>query len=977
MKKIMALVLAVVMLFTVLPTSVWAFDQYVVYSGQAGCQITDITFTQADNAWLLWDVTFDSYCDGRVLETAKDHPNLVGRTVIPSFTFEGTSVTFNGVTIESGVTEIVLGERNELVVYSDTTRAEYEMVITEETNGLPVVLIDTDNVAIPDKVNYVDAQISVLGADIYGGDDIYAAVAGIKLRGNSTMGYDKKPYRIKFDKKQNVFGLGKAKSWVLLANYLDPAAIRNDIAYGFGERLSKFTAQTTGFQVYVPRTRPVEVYLNGEFKGLYDMGDHVQVDGTRIAIDESGEEFDEVTGEQLFPEGDVGYYLEIEDASRVIPEWYSENAYYVTIENSGGTGWGTLYTGNLKESGSLETAGSGTLDTLYVQIKTPEVPSAEQVEYIRSYLQNVNDLILARDEKVFDYIDIDGFIDWYLINELYKNTDSGFLSSVKMFKDKGGKLYMGPVWDFDIGSGAVAYSYIDDPTGWRTRDTERCAWYDNLFKMDTFVAAVEKRWADIRSSGIVDQIFTDINGLESYLSEAGADNWAMWHDSYVNAVNSTGWLTVPDRCLNGSWGDQIQTLRAYMSARVQWFDQQFNYNQSSEAAYVNMISSTLSTTSSSKTFEINKSFNVKEMPNLYLSVYSRSAFDITFNFDVGSPSLSTDWQGSDPLLPFQGTTGQNIAAGTYTNVEINLDGYMKFSSNPAATTITLKSIDVTTTGNRRSVQISGLYASDKVQENVSGSTTTAIDGDVYIVGDPLYGNTLTAESMSVSPYGATVKYQWYADGAAISGATSQTFEPDTTYFGKAITVTTTGTSSYTGSVTSDAVTFLKSGNDYATSQTPELVSKTDTTLTILEREGYEISVDGVNWQVSGVFEGLTPNTLYLVRYRHGEFATQQAGLPGYNVLHAITDVDPNAPVDPEPDPEPDPNPEPDPDPVYTLGDVNEDGEISTSDAKAVLMHVLGTEPLSGNALLAADFDGTGEITTADAREILLYIVTQG
>ncbi len=963
MKKMLAMILALVMIITVVPASVLAFDQYVVYAGQTGCQLTDFTFTQTNNPWLLWDVTFSKYCDDRVWETTDDHPNLVGRTVIPSFTFEGAAVTFNGTAIESDVTEIVLQAENELVVTTDTARAEYQISITEETNGLPVVLIDTDNAAIPDKVNYVTSTISVLGADIHGGDDIYAAPAGIKLRGNSTMGYDKKPYRIKFDKKQDVFGLGKAKSWVLLANYLDPSAIRNEIAYKFATRLNAYTAETTGFQVYVPRVRPVEVYLNGEYKGLYDMGDHVQVDSTRIAIDESGDEFDD-NDVQLYPEGDVGYYLEVEDPSRVIAEWYSESAYYVTIENSGGTGVGTLYTGNQTSSGSLETAGTGTLDTLYVQVKTPEIPSAEQVSYIGEYLQTVNDLILAKDDAVFDYIDIDSFVDWYLANELFKNTDSGFLSSVKLHKDKGGKLRMGPVWDFDIGSGAVAYSEIDNPTGWRTRTTERCAWYETLFTMDTFVTAVETRWADIRDNGIVDQVFTDIDTLSAQMGDSAVQNYDMWHQSYVNAVNNTGWLSTTDRCLNGTWSDQVQTLNTYMQARVQWFDEQFGYGD--KAAYVNMLSSTLSTTSRSKTFNINKSFNVTQMPNLYLSVTSRNAFNITFNFDIGSPSLSTDWLGTKPELPFQGTTGDNIPAGTYTDKVLNIDNYIPWSSDPTATVVTLNSITITTTGSNRSVQVTGLYASDSVQANVEAATSTTLGGSVAVIGKPEYGVTFAAETMAVTPYGASLSYQWYADGTAISGATASTFEPSSDYIGQAIHVVVKPTSSsYSGSVASEAVTLLKAPNDYATSQVPTLVSKTDTTLVITEREGYDISIDGVNWQSTGTFTDLTPNTLYRVYYRHGEFPTQQAGLPGANILRVITDVNPNAPEQPE-------QPEQPEEPTYIVGDVSGDGVITTTDARMAMLHALEGTELTGDALAAADFNGDGEITTLDARNIMLY-----
>ncbi len=938
MKKILSIALAVIMLCTMLPMSTLAFDQYVVYSGQAGCQLTSLQFTQALNPWLLWDVDFDTYCDGRVLETAKDHPNLIGRTVIPTFAYEGTAVTFNGEAIESDVSEIVLEAENELVITTDTARAEYQISITEETNGLPVVLIDTDGVDIPDKISYVTSTISVLGAEIYGGDDIYAAAAGIKLRGNSTMGYAKKPYRIKFDKKQNVFGLGKAKSWVLLANYLDPASIRNDIAYAFGERLNTVTQAQTGFSMYVPRMRPVEVYLNGEFKGLYDMGDHIQVDETRIAIDESGDELDD-NDVQLFPEANVGYYLEVEDSSRVLAEYESEGAEYFTISNTNDAG-----------------------TTLYVQFKTPEIPSAEQKAYISNYLQTINDLIRAEDESVWDYIDIDGFIDWYLVNELFKNTDSGFLSSVKMFKDKDGKLSMGPVWDFDLGSGAVAYSDIDDPTGWRTRNEERCDWYTHLFAMDSFATAFKARWAKLHEAGAFDAIFEDINNLTAYLDEAANEDYDLWHDTYVTEVNNTSWLTVPSIQLTENWDVQIQYLTTYMKARIAWMDEQFGYSESTGPAYVNFLSSTLSSTLSTKTFDISRSFNVQDLPNIYLSVYSQGAFNITFNFDIGSPSLSSDWQGSDPLLPFQGTTGQNIAAGTYTNVELNLDNYLLWSSNPSASTITLESITVTTSGGRRNVRISALYASNEVQSDLS-TTSIALGGEAIIWGTPEYGETFTASTMAVTPYGATVSYQWYADGAAISGATSSTFTPDDTYIGKSIHVIVSGTGSYEGTLTSQAFTLLKTANDYATTQTPSLVSKTDTTLVITERTGYEISVDGVNWQSSGTFTGLTPNTLYRVYYRHGAFPTQQAGQPGAGILRVITDVDPNAPVIPEP-------------PVEVLiGDVDFDGIVNTTDAKLILRHIMGSITLEGDALTAADFNDDGVINTSDVRSLLSSLVT--
>ncbi len=811
MKRLTAIILTVALLCGLLTVHTAAFDPYTVYKGTEGCRLVTLSFPQSHNPWLLWNVNFETHAGGRVLETTKDHPNLLGQTAVPVFTFEGERVTFNGELLTSGETAVTLLAENELIIYGNGTRAEYQVSITEETNGIPVVLIDTDGAAIPDKVNYVDTAITVLGAEVYGGEDLYAVTGGIKLRGNSTMGYDKKPYRIKFDKKQNVFGLGKAKSWVLLANYLDPASVRNDVAYGFATRLSTLTEEQTGFRMYVPRTRPVEVYLNGEYRGLYDLGDHVQVDETRIAIDESGDEFDD-NDIQLFPEGNVGYYLEIEDGSRVIPEWYKENAYYVTIDNTGGTGYGAVYTGQLDENGNAESY-QGPFTRLYVQLKTPELPSEEQLDYIQDYLQTVNDLILAQDERVWDYIDMDGFIDWYLVNEMFKNTDSAFLSSIKMFKDKDGKLSMGPVWDFDIGASAVSYNGVSDPTGWLTRSDSRCGWYEALFGMEEFSSAVEARWAALHEAGILGAVFTDIDRLTVYLEEAGKRDYTMWYENYVNAVNNTGWLHVDDRVLySDQWIEQVQILRAFMQGRIAWMDTQFGY---------------------------------------------------------------------------------------------------------------------------------------------TASAGKVIGGKPSIVGRPEYGYTLTADPVSVTPYGARLNYQWYADGTAISGANRESFTPSVEHIGKEITVKAMGVGSYSGSATSDPLLLERTEYLYKTTQVPPLIRKTDTLIEVSPREGYEISVDGENWQTDGLFTGLEPNTLYRVVYRHGVVEEREGGLAG-EPLYVITD-----PAEPP----------------SLVGDINLNGTVDTMDALLLYGVTGGGRTLTDEQRALADITGDGVINMMDA--LMLYKTASG
>ena len=88
---------------------------------------------------------------------------------------------------------------------------------------MSIVNIDTDGAPIKNKVDYVDMTFSIENCD----DELSSVTCGIRLRGNSTMKYDKKPYRIKFDKKQSLFGLDSAKSWVLLADWKDRSMMNN------------------------------------------------------------------------------------------------------------------------------------------------------------------------------------------------------------------------------------------------------------------------------------------------------------------------------------------------------------------------------------------------------------------------------------------------------------------------------------------------------------------------------------------------------------------------------------------------------------------------------------------------------------------------------------------------------------------------------------------------------------------------------
>ena len=154
---------------------------------------------------------------------------------------------------------------------SDT--AELEMFFSE----LPVVYINTENgAAIVSKEEYINAELIIQGNETYNSDTttLYNGVTEIRGRGNSTWSQPKKPYRLKLDKKTDVFSMGKSKHWVLLANYLDESLQRNTLAYNLSGAMGMEQMST----VYV------DVILNGDFVGNYQFCENIRVDDTRVDI---------------------------------------------------------------------------------------------------------------------------------------------------------------------------------------------------------------------------------------------------------------------------------------------------------------------------------------------------------------------------------------------------------------------------------------------------------------------------------------------------------------------------------------------------------------------------------------------------------------------------------------------------------------------------------------------------------------------
>lgn len=281
------------------------------------------------------------------------------------------------------------------------------------------------------------------------GDSIYSdtdnnTVSEIKIRGNATAGYEKKPYQIKLGKKTDLFGMGKAKTWILLANYIDSSFIRNSVTYELAGRL--------GFD-FTPETKQVNLYINGQYMGLYCLTEKVQINKERIDITNLEDATDE-----LNPNAAGGAVMIVSNGEFINNSsivWYS---YVAGVKNPEDITGGylveldCLYAG--RERCKFQTKHGNT----YV-VKSPENASKEQVEYIAKLMGDMEDAIYSDTGRNYlgkhysEYCDAESMLKVYTVNELTKNWDS-YTGSTFFYKDKDtdGKtslIYGGPVWDYD------------------------------------------------------------------------------------------------------------------------------------------------------------------------------------------------------------------------------------------------------------------------------------------------------------------------------------------------------------------------------------------------------------------------------------------------------------------------------------------------------------------------------------------------
>ncbi|MDR1097768.1 MAG: CotH kinase family protein [Tannerella sp.] len=394
-----------------------------------------------------------------------------------------------------------------VTVTSRERTAAFEILFEDELTdtGLPVVYIETEHrQPVQSKEDYVNALMIIKE----GGKTLHENALRIRGRGNATWGYPKKPYKLKLDGKAGLLGMGEDRDWALLANYCDKSLMRTSIAFKLSELLDF---------PWTPKARFVELVLNGEYLGNYQLSESITRGDQRVNIPKNG------------------YLIERDGYYRQEPVWF-------------------------------ETATRG-YGYSFKHPDTDDLTEA-QLNCIRDYLNEFEAVLVSGTfndplDGYAKYIDSESFARWFLFQQLLANMDT----NVYLTKEDDGdsRLLMGPVWDFEW---SIGIGWYDGP---RPRPADYYVWesgafyYDRLLQDPAFTSAVKARWQQL---DVTQDILRHIDETEKLLQQSQALNFQRW--DILNVRVSVGGIPLD------SYEKEVACDRAFFISHMNWLHAAIN-----------------------------------------------------------------------------------------------------------------------------------------------------------------------------------------------------------------------------------------------------------------------------------------------------------------------------------------------------------------------------------------------------------------
>ncbi len=416
-------------------------------------------------------------------------------------------------------------------------------------SNLPIVLLNTDGVAIPDEPK-IDGTMGIIDNGPGGLNNIndsfnafYGQIA-IESRGSSSNTFPMKSYAIEtrgpnasLNYNASIFDWPADNDWILYAPYTDKSLIRNILTFEIGTQMGH----------YSPRTKLCEVVLNGEYIGVYVFMERIKQNPGRVNVDEllpSDLADNELTG---------GYIVKIDKTTA-----------------GGIIAWDSPFNANPSNS------------TISYQLHDPEITEMHpaQIQYIENFITDWETVLAGPNfadpiSGYKAYIDEQSFIDFMLVNEISKNVD-GYRISTFLHKNRlseGGKLVAGPLWDFNLGWGNANYCQGGQTTGWEINFNTICGggldnpfWWNRLLEDPAYANAVKCRWLTLRETILSNAVLTNyIDSLAAVLAVPASRNYTKWP--------ILGTYVWPNNFIGDTYQEEIDYLKNWMQNRLTWMDQ--------------------------------------------------------------------------------------------------------------------------------------------------------------------------------------------------------------------------------------------------------------------------------------------------------------------------------------------------------------------------------------------------------------------
>jgi len=425
-----------------------------------------------------------------------------------------------------------------LIIKNSNSEKEYDFWVT--TDKLPLVYIDSNSIDI-DNQERINANMKIMYYDFNEKNFIdgtifdYIGNIVIKIRGKSSLGYPKKQFSIELRDEEGsnennvpLLDMPEESDWILQAPYSDKTFIRNVLAFELSNQMGMYATRTEFVEVFISERE--DLIIEDGYKGIYVLTERIKLDKDRVDLERLEPGDTNITG---------GYILEMATYRRFNP-----GESYIRTDRG--------------------------LELIKIYPKGDKI-TVLQEEWITDYMNEFESVLYGdnfkdEDEGYQKYIDVDSFIDYIILNELFKNNDI-FYASTFINKNRNGKLRLGPVWDFNASAGnsdIYEDSPYNKPTGFVYLQRR---WVERLFLDHNFTSKYIARWKELRTDVLSD---ANINHLvERYveeLSNAPGRNFDKWE-----ILGKQVWPN-PAPYAN-TYEEEIEKIKNWFFKRTEWIDE--------------------------------------------------------------------------------------------------------------------------------------------------------------------------------------------------------------------------------------------------------------------------------------------------------------------------------------------------------------------------------------------------------------------